>query len=155
MVKFKELEEIGKKWADEYCEALNNSEAYEEAGKGWGIDFDGSMMFVMEPSGEIEEGVSTFLDLKDGKCLGIQILQPGEEPPREPIMTLKGSFLLWKKLAFREIDPIQSLMSGKLKLEGDMSLAMRYARAAMELANAVQDTDTTFFTRYDLGEENE
>ncbi|MFO7797740.1 MAG: SCP2 sterol-binding domain-containing protein [Promethearchaeati archaeon] len=152
MVNYEDLEEIAKKWAQEYCEALNNSQAYDEAAKGWGIDFEGSMLFVMEKSGEIEDNVSAFLDLKDGKCLGIKILKPDEDPPREPIMTLKGSFLLWKKLAFREIDPIQSLMSGKLKLEGDMSLAMRYSRAAMELANATKDTDTTFFTKYDLGE---
>jgi len=153
MVKYEDIEEIAEKWAEEYCEALNNSEAYEEAGKGWGIDFEGSMLFVMKKSGEIEDNLSAFLDLEDGKCLGIKILAPDENPPREPIMTLKGSFLLWKKLAFREIDPIQSLMSGKLRLEGDMSLAMRYARAAMELANATKDTDTTFFTKYDLGEE--
>jgi len=152
MVNYEDLEEIAKKWAQEYCEALNNSQAYDEAAKGWGIDFEGSMLFVMEKSGEIEDNVSAFLDLKDGKCLSIKILKPDENPPREPIMTLKGSFLLWKKLAFREIDPIQSLMSGKLKLEGDMSLAMRYSRAAMELANATKDTDTTFLTKYDLGE---
>jgi len=152
MVKYEDLEEIAKKWAKEYCEALNNSQTYEEAAQGWGIDFEGSMLFVMEKAGEIEDDLSSFLDLKNGKCLGIKILAPGEEPPREPIMTLKGSFLLWKKLAFQEIDPIQSLMSGKLKLEGDMSLAMRYSRAAMELSNATKDTDTTFFTKYDLGE---
>ncbi|TXT66977.1 MAG: hypothetical protein BAJALOKI1v1_220010 [Promethearchaeota archaeon] len=153
MVKFDELKEIGKKWAAEYCEALNNTPSYQEAAKGWGIDFEGAMVFVMEASGEIEDDIVSFLDLKNGKCLGIKILSPGEKPPREPIMTLSAPFLTWRHLAFKEIDPIQSLMQGKLKLEGDMSLAMRYARAAMELANAVEKTDTSFFTRFDLGGE--
>lgn len=151
MVKFEELEEIGGVWAKEYCEALNNSPAYKEAARGWGVDFEGGMLFMMQACGEIEDDVISFLDLKDGDCLGITIIPPGDTPPKDPIMTLKASFLVWKKLAFKEIDPIQSLMQGKLQLEGDMSLAMKYSRAAMELANAVEKTDTSFFTKYDLG----
>lgn len=154
MVKFQDLEEVGKKWATEYCQALNNTPSYQEAAKGWGIDFEGGMMFVMEACGEIEDDITSFLDLKDGNCLGITIIPPGGKPPREPIMTLKAPFLMWRKLAFKEIDPIQSLMQGKLRLEGEMNLAMRYARAAMELANAVEKTDTTFFTQYDLGSDD-
>ena len=152
LVKFEELIDIGKAWAAEYCQALNDSKDYEEAAKGWGVDFDGGMLMVMLKSGEVEDDITSFIDLKDGKCLGITILKPGEKPPREPIMTLTGSFLIWKKLAFKELDPIQTLMQGHLKLEGDMSLALRYAKAAMELANVVENTDTTLFTKYDLGE---
>lgn len=153
MVKFEDLIEIGEKWAAEYCKALNESPEYEKAAKGWGVDFEGGMLMIMEKSGEIEDDISAFMDLKDGKCLGIKILRPGEKPPRPPIMTLSGTFLIWKKLAFKELDPIQSLMQGLLKLDGDMSLALRYAKAAMELANVVEKTDTTLFTKYDLGEE--
>ncbi|MGV9198490.1 MAG: SCP2 sterol-binding domain-containing protein [Promethearchaeia archaeon] len=151
MVNYKDLKDLGKAWAKEYCQALNESEAYKEAARGWGIDFDGGMLFVMEASGEIEDNVSAFLDLKDGDCLKIVVLGPDEEPPREPTLTLKGSFLMWRKLAFKKADPIQSIMQGDLQLEGESSLAMKYARAAMELANVVEKTDTTLFTKYDLG----
>ena len=153
MVKFEDLVELGKDWAAEYCKALNESASYEDAAKGWGVDFDGGMLFIMGKSGEIEDDIASFLDLKDGKCLGITIIPPGDNPPRPPTLTLRGSFLLCRKLAFKELDPIQCLMQGKLQLEGDMSLAMKYARAAMELANVVENTDTTLFTKYDLGEE--
>lgn len=152
MVKFEDLIDIGKAWAAEYCKALNDSKEYEEAAKGWGVDFEGGMLLTMTKSGEIEDDVSAFANLKDGKCLGFTILAPGEKPPRDPIMSLTGSFLIWKKLAFKEIDPIQTLMQGLLKLEGDMGLALRYAKAAMELANVVENTDTTLFTKYNLGE---
>jgi len=107
----------------------------------------------MLKSGEVEDDIAAFADLKDGKCLGITIIKPGENPPREPIMTLTGTFLVWKQLAFKELDPIQSIMQGLLKLEGDMTLALKYAKAAMELANVVENTDTSLFTNYDLGEE--
>jgi len=154
MVKFDELKELGEKWAAEFCEALNNSPEYKSAAAGWGVDFDGGMLFVMEKSGEIEDNILAFLDLKDGDCLGITILPPGEDPPKEPIMTLRASMLIWKRLASKELDPIQSLMQGLLNLEGDMSLALRYAKAAMELANAVEQAPSSdeLFNKYDLGE---
>lgn len=153
MVKYEDLKDIGEAWAKEYCQALNDSSEYEEAAKGWGVDFDGAMLMSMTKSGEIEDDIAAFMDLKDGKCLGITIIPPGNKPPREPTMTLTAKFLIWRKLAFKEIDPIQSLMQGVLKLEGDMSLALRYAKAALELANVVEKTDATLFTKFDLGEE--
>ncbi len=152
MVKFKDVIGLGKTWAAEYCKALNASKNYAAAAKGWGVAFEGAMQMTMTKSGEMEDDVSAFIDLKDGRCLGIKILNPGEEPPRKPILILTAPFYIWKKLALKELDPIQSLMAGRLKLDGQMNLAMRYAKAAMELANAVENTDKTLFTKWDLGE---
>ncbi|GAB4313120.1 MAG: SCP2 sterol-binding domain-containing protein [Promethearchaeota archaeon] len=152
VVKFDELKPVGEKWAAEFCKALNESPEYEEAGKGWGVEFDGGMLFVMEACGEIEDDLQAFLDLKDGKCLGIRVLAPGEAPPREPALTVTAPFLTWRKIATHEVGPVQAIMQGLLGLKGDMGLAMRYSRAAVELANAVDQTDTTIFTKYDLGD---
>lgn len=152
LITFKDIEELGIAWAEEYCKALNSTPEYEEAAKGWGVDFEGAMMFIMGPAGEITFEIRAFLDLKDGKCLGIKLLQPNEEPPRAPGMTLNASMLLWKKLAFKELNPIQALMSGELKLEGEMGLAMRYSQAAMLLADVTEKTDRSLFTKFDLGE---
>lgn len=153
MVKFEDLKEMGEKWAKEYCDALNSSEEYEEAASGWGVDFEGAMMMIMGPSGEIEEEIASFMDLKDGKCLGITLLEPGQDPPREPGMTLRAPMLIWKKLAFKDMNPVTALMNGELKLEGDMNLAMKYSQAAMLLADLTEKTDRSLFTEFDLGEE--
>ncbi|TFF88850.1 MAG: hypothetical protein EU549_02220 [Promethearchaeota archaeon] len=153
MVKYKDMEEEAKKWASEYCEALNNSSEYEESAKGWGVGFEGSILFKMEACGEVEDDINAFIDLKDGKCLGIKVLEPGEDPPREPGFVLYAPTLIWRKLAFREIDPVQSLMTKKLNLEGDMGQIMKFSKAAVLLAEATENTDRTILTKYDLGEE--
>ncbi|MHA1268540.1 MAG: SCP2 sterol-binding domain-containing protein [Candidatus Helarchaeota archaeon] len=121
MVKFEDLKEDADKFAAGFCKALNENPDYE------------------------------FLDLEEGKCKGIKILGPGEQPPFEPVMTIIGSMYLWRELAFKEKDPIQCLMTGVLQLEGDTALAMRYARATMELANSAEKADRTILTKYDLG----
>ncbi|MHA1273357.1 MAG: SCP2 sterol-binding domain-containing protein [Promethearchaeota archaeon] len=147
MVKFADLKEEGEKWASEFCKALNANPNYKAAGKGW----KGALLLIMKACGEIEEDVKAFADLEDGTCKGIKVLGPDEEPPFEPIMTVTGSMYLWRQIALKEKDPIQCLMSGDLILEGDMALAMRYARAVMELANTAEKADNTLLTKYDLG----
>ncbi|MHA1147135.1 MAG: SCP2 sterol-binding domain-containing protein [Promethearchaeota archaeon] len=151
MVKFAELKEEGINWANSFCKALNESKAYEEAGKGW----KGALLLNMKACGEVEDDVKAFVDVEDGKCRGITVLGPGEDPPAEPVMTITGTMFVWRQLAFQERDPIQALMTGVLELDGDMSLAMRYSRAALELAKTAENTDTTLLTKYDLGSGDE
>lgn len=147
MVKFEELKEDGKKFASSFCKALNESEDYANAGKGW----KGALLMVMKACGEIEDDVKAFVDVEDGKCRGITLLGPGEDSPEDPAMSITGTMYIWRELAFQERDPIQALMTGVLELEGDMSLAMRFSRAALELARAAENTDRTLLTKFDLG----
>jgi len=150
MVKFEDLKEGAEKWAREYCEAINNNKDYEEAAKDWGVDQEGAMLYVMEASGEVEEDLKYFLDLKGGKCIEIKVLRPDEDPPREPILSLSAPLFTWKKIAFQELDPIKGLMQNKLKIDGDMGLAMRYSKAALELTKSNENTDRSLLTKYKL-----
>jgi putative sterol carrier protein len=152
MVKWEEVKEEAEDWAKEYCQALNNSPEYEKAAKGWGIDFDGSILLKMTKSGEMEFDAGAFADLKDGKCLGITVIGPDDDLPRPPGLILEGPMLLWKQIAFKERDVIKSLMHGDLIVEGDMGMVMKYAQAAMMLADITEKTDRTWFTKLDLGE---
>lgn len=147
MVKFDELKEEGKKFASSFCKALNESKDYAEAGNGW----KGALLMVMKACGEIEDDLKAFVDVEDGKCRGITLLGPNQEPPEEPVMSIIGTMYVWRELAFQERDPIQALMTGVLELDGDMSLAMRFSRAALELARAAENTDRTLLSKFDLG----
>jgi len=151
VVKFQDLKEDAEKFAKGFCKALNENPNYNKAGKGW----KGPLLLIMKASGEIEDDISAFADLEDGKCKGIKVLGPGEEPPSEPVITVSGPMYLWKAIAFKEKDPIQCLMTGLLQVDGNMNLVMKYAKATLELANTAEKTDTSLLTRYDLGSEEE
>jgi putative sterol carrier protein len=151
MVKFKELKEEGEKFASSFCQALNENKDYEEAGKGW----KGALLMEMKACGEIEDDIRAYVDVEDGKCRGIELLGPGDDPQEEPVMTITGTMYLWRELAFQRKDPIQCLMTGLLEIDGDMALAMRYSRAALELANSAKNTDRTLLTKFDLGDGDE
>lgn len=107
----------------------------------------------MEASGEISDDIKIFLELKDDKCLGIKLLAPNEENFREPILILKAPLNIWKEMRTKKIDPNQFLMSGKLKIEGNISIVMRYSKAATELGKIAgkQNFLRKLFNEYDLG----
>jgi putative sterol carrier protein len=134
MVGFKELKEISGNFTEEYCKAINENTEYAEVAKGWGVDFEGSILYLMESSGEIEDDISIYMDLKDGKCLGIYLLDPDQNPPRKPGLIIRGSLAIWNQIALRQITAMNAIMSGKLKLEGKVNLVTRYSKAAMILA---------------------
>jgi len=37
-----------KEWLEEYCKMLNQSKEYKEAGKGWGVGWNGDFIFQIE-----------------------------------------------------------------------------------------------------------
>jgi putative sterol carrier protein len=131
MVKF-----LTGEWAKLYCKALNDSAAYEAAGKGWVGDF----LFIAEH----EDGsiIKLWIDLNDGKCRGTAEIKADEE--KEAAFIMSGPYANWKLVAEKKLDPIQGLMTGKFKLKGDMAMVMRYTKAAVEMVNsimAVPDTE--------------
>jgi putative sterol carrier protein len=134
LVGFEDLKSLSSDFTEEYCKAINENSDYAKAARGWGVGFEGSILYIMEASGEIEDDISIYMDLKDGKCLSIKLLAPNKEPQRKPGLIIRGSLVIWNKIATRKITAMNAIMSGKLKLEGQINLIMRYSQAAMILA---------------------
>lgn len=53
-----------------------------------------------------------------------------------------GKYSNWRKLGKGELDGMKAILTGKMKLKGNMTKAMRYTRAAAELTKASQRVPT-------------
>jgi putative sterol carrier protein len=137
---------------DEYVKALNENKDYAEGGKGWGVDFNGNWLWVLEgfpidkidleklPEDyrkELQEhvvggNVYVFVEQKDGKCLGYSIPKSPEEvkdAEAKAGFKLSGAYdPHWKALGKGEADATRLVMTGKMKLVGDMSKVMRWIK---------------------------
>ena len=129
---------LTKEWLDAFGDAINNNQAYKDAASWW----EGDMMCVIEPSGPLDHEVRFYLGLYHGDCTGVKLLEPGEEV--HPEFTLAGPYDNWVKVAKKELETIQSVMSGKLRLEGNLAKLMRATRAAQEIVNSLQTVPTEF-----------
>jgi len=100
------------------------------------------MLCVIQPSGPLDHEVRFFLGLYHGECTGVKLLEEGDEVEVE--FTLSGPYDNWVKIAKKELDTIQGVMSGKLRLVGNMAKLMRATRAAQEIVNSLQNVETEF-----------
>jgi putative sterol carrier protein len=129
---------LTKEWLDAFGQAINDNPAYMESASWW----EGDMICVIEPSGPLDHEVRFLLGLFHGECTGVRLLEEGEEAEAE--FTLSGPYDNWVKIAKKELDTIQGVMSGKLRLVGNMAKLMRATRAAQEIVNSLQNVDTEF-----------
>ena len=114
-------------WITEVKDLLNASETYQRSAKDW----EGDFIFVVEPDEAYNETAYLHLQLYHGKSPGAAVVD-GENLP-ETEYTLNAPFSTWRKVIDGKLDPIQGMMTGQLKLKGDLMKIMRYPKAAQEI----------------------
>lgn len=125
-------------WVQALQNELNTSQAYAEAAKNW----EGDFYFVVEPEGAITEPIYLYMDLWHGKCREAFVAQ--DKSAKSPAFVMSGPYSKWEKVVSAQLDPIQALMTGQLKLKGNMVMVMKNVKAAQEIVRACTRIDTEF-----------
>jgi putative sterol carrier protein len=125
-------------WIKALMEDLNVSQAYLDAAKNW----EGDFYFIIQPGGTLAKTVTLYMDLWHGKCR--EAYDATGNNGRVPVFRLSGPVATWKKVMTKKLDPMQAMMTGQLKLTGNMSMIMRNVRAAKELIEGCTRVDTEF-----------
>ena len=118
---------LSDEWIKELSSLLNQSESYLRSAKDW----EGDFIFVVEPDEACDELVYYHLELFHGKSPGAALVQEGDLPETE--FTINAPYSTWRKVIDGVLDPIQGMMTGQLKLDGDLMKIMRYPKAAQEI----------------------
>jgi putative sterol carrier protein len=125
-------------WINELSSQLNASPDYERSAKDW----EGDFAFVVEPDATHPETNYLFLSLLHGKSPNACVMQSlGEKPVA---YTLSAPFGSWRKVIEGKLDPIQGMMTRKLKLAGNLGQIMRYPKAAKEIIACCAKIPTDF-----------
>ncbi len=125
-------------WVECLHEELNRSQAYANAAKDW----EGDFYFVVEPEPPVTDTRVIYMDLWHGKSREAHVAQNLQD--KSPVFVMSGKYGKWKKVVTAKLDPIQALMTGQLKLKGDMVMIMRNVKAAQEIVRACTRIDTDF-----------
>jgi putative sterol carrier protein len=125
-------------WTQALHAELNASQAYEDAAKNW----EGDFYFIVEPDGTETETVYMYMDLWHGKSRAAILVQDPKE--KNPAFIMSGKYSKWKLVVQAKLDPIQALMTGQLKLKGNMTMVMKNVKAAQEIVRACTRIDTEF-----------
>ncbi len=127
-------------WAAALQAAINASPAYREAARNW----EGDFWFVVEPADGEEANARAliYVDLWHGACRLCELA--ADETARMPEFRISGNRRNWQRVVQREIDPIRALMTGSLRLKGNMAKVMRNVKAAQELVLCASAVPTAF-----------
>jgi putative sterol carrier protein len=130
-------------WIREWRDQLNASEEYAQAGAGWGVGFNGSFLFDIQP-GDAYDGdpVYLYVDLEDGECTEARRVEdPGDV---DWGFAYRGDYADWKALIRGEVGAIDGMMGGKFELDGDMQKVLQYSDAAVVMTENAGKVDTEF-----------
>jgi putative sterol carrier protein len=125
-------------WIKALMEELNKSDVYLEAAKNW----EGDFYFIVEPGGKLEKQAVLYMDLWHGKCRSAYLVADPET--LKPSFRLSGAVANWKRVMTKQMDPMQAMMTGQLKLHGNMVMVMKNVRAAKELVEGCTRVPTDF-----------
>ncbi len=126
-------------WMAVYRDRINGSAEYREAAATW----EGAVAFVFEaePDNGVPEDLAALLDLWHGECREARMLGPGEA---DAPYVIRAPYSRWKEVLRGDLDPVKGMMQGKLKLQGDLAMIVRYVRAANELVHLTMQVPTEF-----------
>ena len=125
-------------WVKALMDELNKSAAYAEAARTW----EGDFYFIVEAGGSLTKAVALYMDLWHGKCR--EAFEAANESVKQPVFRMSAPAATWKKVLTKKLDPIQGLMTGQLKLKGNMAMVMKSVKAAKELVEASTRVETEF-----------
>lgn len=125
-------------WVKALKDQLNASETYERSAKDW----EGDFVFVAEPDAAYPGTAYLFLGLLHGKCTDAALVSSIDE--RKAEFVINAPFGVWRQVIEGKLDPIQGMMTRKLKLQGNMMKIMRYPKAAKEIIACCAKVPTDF-----------
>ncbi|MFP5225589.1 MAG: SCP2 sterol-binding domain-containing protein [Actinomycetota bacterium] len=128
-------------WLDAYVDKINSSDEYQEAAATW----EGDLVYVFgaEPDKGVPEDVWVWVDLWHGKCRDYRYGVTPDEGSSAKFL-IRAPYTRWKEVMKGELDPIKGMMTGKLKLKGNLPMLVRYTRAAKVLVKLAGEVPTEF-----------
>jgi putative sterol carrier protein len=131
-------------WVEAFVAVLNADDEYARAAKDW-EDPITLMVTDLPPSVREYFGsdrVVVWLDLYHGRCRGFEMLKDVEDK-KAPII-IAGSYENMKKVAQGRLSPTIAVMTGQLRVKGNVGKLLSNASASSAFVNAIKKVPTEF-----------
>ncbi len=124
-------------WLQGLEEKLNSDSHYSEIAKNW----EGDLFFLIEPTGNLKESLTFYLDLWHGRCRKIEY-KPMPETHPNPAFTLTASYKDITAILTGALNPMTAMMTSKLKVKGSMGYMMRNVPTVLDFVRVAREVTT-------------
>lgn len=119
-------------WLDAYAELYNSRPELQEALK----DLTAQVAYEFTDRPDI---APKYVRIVNGV-----IEERGEVGGQPMEYTIKANYETWKVMTLGELDPMNALMSGKVKVQGNMAALLKHAEGFKQTFEVVEAIPTTF-----------
>jgi putative sterol carrier protein len=120
-------------WLHALDAKLNSDERYAGIASKW----EGDIVIVIEPQGNLKEQKVYYLDLWHGKCRGVAELADASE--KSAVFTLTASYDNIKQILTGKLDPMQAMMTRKLSVKGNLAVMMRSVPTVLDFVRCARE----------------
>ena len=121
-------------WLQGLEEKLNSDEKYAQVAKNW----EGDLLFIINPEGNLNEQLTFYLDLWHGACRSVDFNpEPGKYP--DPVFTLTANYNNITAVLTGKLDPMTAMMTNKLKVKGSLGYMMRNVPAVLDFVRCARE----------------
>lgn len=122
-------------WLTALKDVLNTDTRYAEVAKNW----EGDLAFVVEPDEENEgQEMTLYLDLWHGKCRSAAAYDRRSEDLPQVRFILRAPFKNFLKILDGELDPMQAMMTRKLRVEGNFAYILRNVPTVLDFVRCTR-----------------
>jgi putative sterol carrier protein len=107
-------------WLKVLQEKINSDEKHRQIAKDW----EGDLLFIIEPDETVKDRLTFYLDLFHGTCRAAEY-NPDTSTRPTPAFTLTSSYKNIVDVLNGKINPVTAMMTQKLKVNGNMGYLMR------------------------------
>src|SRR6266508_1430664 len=125
------------KWLKGLENKLNSDSRYNEIAKNW----EGDLLFLIEPDGNLKERLTFYLDLWHGRCRKVEYKPEIANYPT-PTFTLTASYKDITSILMGKLNPMTAMMTSKLKVKGSMGYMMRNVPTVLDFVRVAQEVTT-------------
>ena len=124
-------------WLQGLKAKLNSDTRYQEIAKNW----EGDLLFFIEPEGNLKERLTFYLDLWHGTCRAVEYMAVTDAHPN-PTFTLTASYKDITSILTGKLNPMTAMMTSKLKVKGSMGYMMRNVPTVLDFVRVAQEVTT-------------
>lgn len=127
-------------WLKALKDKLNSDEKYAKIASKW----EGAIMFRIEPDGPLTTPTFYYTDLWHGECRDAFIVDPEQIADLKPAFVLSAPYSNFARLLKGDLDPMQAMITRKLKVQGSMAYMMRNVPVVLNFVRCAQEIETQF-----------
>lgn len=121
-------------WLQELEKKLNSDEKYAKIAKNW----EGDLLYYIEPEENLKEQLTFYLDLWHGTCRSIDYNPEPEKYPK-PVFVLRASYNNITAILTGKLDPMTAMMTNKLKVQGSLGYMMRNVPTVLDFVRCARE----------------